>query len=140
MNKNSEGLYFWQIYNKWYAYKCLITFSIIFFYILDPLAELILFTLMRDLREFLTQGRNIYNSTLKFVSCRKVKQSTTENHFSKTLLINHHWIIGICDIIVRILCFFLSSWCQIYWVNNFYLCMLSSELGSICIYFELLTL
>lgn len=140
MNKNSEGLYFWQIYNKWYAYKCLITFSIIFFDTLDPLAELILFTLMRDLREFLTQGRNIYNSTLKFVSCIKFKQSSTENHFSKTLLINHHWITGICDIIVRKWCFFHSNWCQLYYINNFYLCMLSSELGSMCMYFELLTL
>lgn len=61
-----------------------------FFDTLDSLAGLILFTLMRDLREFLTQGRNIYNSTLKFVSCIKFKQSSTENHFSRTLLINHH--------------------------------------------------
>ena len=61
-----------------------------FFLYSRPFGRINSFTLMRDLREFLTQGRNIYNSTLKFVSCRKVKQSTTENHFSKTLLINHH--------------------------------------------------
>lgn len=140
MNKNSQGLYFWQIYNKWHAYKCLITFSIIFWYS-RPFGRINSFYINeRFERVFDTRKKYIYISTLKFVSCRKFKQSSTENHFSKTVLINHHWITGICDIIVRKWCFFLSNWCQLYWVNNFYLCMLSSELGSMCMYFEILTL